>query len=137
MRLCRDCADVGRLATSLMARDSHLHARACLLCAEVCRMCADECDRHESDDYRACAKACRRFAAACETMVSSASKGAVSPASTKGTTSSCCGEVRRASLANVRGPCLHIHGTALPECHGHAERRTRSVTPVCELCEIR
>lgn len=63
-----DCAQVCRLAASLMARGSEHAAAFCRLCAEVCRNCGDECAKHDMDHCQQCAAACKRCAEECEKM---------------------------------------------------------------------
>lgn len=68
IQLDRDCADICRLASALMARNSPYAAQVCQLCAKICTACADECAKHEHDHCQECAKACRRCAEECSKM---------------------------------------------------------------------
>jgi hypothetical protein len=71
-----DCADVCRLASGAMARDSE-HAQAiCALCAQLCEACGTECGRHPMDHCQECAEACRRCAEACRRAAVHGSVGA-------------------------------------------------------------
>jgi hypothetical protein len=65
-----DCAQVCRLASSLMARGSTHAPALCALAALICDACADECARHarEHAHCRACAQACTQCAAECRRM---------------------------------------------------------------------
>lgn len=63
-----DCAEICRLATGYMSRDSECAEDLCELCADVCDMCAEECARHSMDHCKACAEACRRCAGECRRM---------------------------------------------------------------------
>jgi hypothetical protein len=68
-----DCAQVCRMASSYMARDSEFAAAICAMCADVCEACGAECEKHAMDHCRECAAACRRCAEECRRM---AEKGA-------------------------------------------------------------
>ncbi len=61
-----DCADLCRLASTLMARGSEYARDVCRICASVCEACADECARHDTDHCQRCAEACRRCAHECK-----------------------------------------------------------------------
>ncbi|WP_338124675.1 four-helix bundle copper-binding protein [Pseudomonas coleopterorum] len=67
-KLDRDCADMCRLAATLMARQSPLANEFCALCAKACKACADECGNHRADHCQHCAQACHACAQACEAM---------------------------------------------------------------------
>jgi hypothetical protein len=60
--LDRDCADVCRLAVTLMSRDSRFARDFSVLCAVVCDACANECERHSAEHCRRCTAACRKSA---------------------------------------------------------------------------
>jgi hypothetical protein len=67
-----DCAEICRLASAAMARDSE-HAQAiCRLCADMCEACGEECGKHQMDHCQACAQACRRCAQECLRMAQAA-----------------------------------------------------------------
>ncbi|UVE16530.1 four-helix bundle copper-binding protein [Pseudomonas sp. LS44] len=68
IRLDRDCADMCRLSTSLMARDSALVDEICRLCAIACQACAEECGKHAHDHCRQCAETCQRCVVECEAV---------------------------------------------------------------------
>lgn len=61
-----DCADLCRLASTLMVRDSEYARDVCSICATVCEACADECSKHDIDHCQRCAQACRRCASECK-----------------------------------------------------------------------
>jgi hypothetical protein len=63
-----DCAQICRLASGFMARNSELAGALCETCAEVCDACGDECERHDMQHCKDCAAACRRCADACREM---------------------------------------------------------------------
>lgn len=63
-----DCAQVCRLASSTMARDSEFASMICQMCAEICEACGEECARHQMSHCQECAQACRRCAAECRRM---------------------------------------------------------------------
>lgn len=65
-----DCAQICRVAASLMARGSDQAQAFCRLCADICNACADECGQHQMDHCQKCAEACRACAAECERMAS-------------------------------------------------------------------
>ena len=67
-----DCAQVCRLAASVMARGSEFAGAICQICAEICEACGEECERHPPDHCQQCAEACRRCAEACRQMASKA-----------------------------------------------------------------
>lgn len=67
-----DCAQVCRLAASLMARGSEFASALCTLCADICAACGDECGKHSMDHCQQCAQACRRCADECRRMAGSA-----------------------------------------------------------------
>lgn len=62
----RDCADICRLALTLMARGSEFVSQICALCAEICQACGDECVKHKKMEHcQRCAEACYRCAEEC------------------------------------------------------------------------
>ena len=63
-----DCADVCRLASAVMARDSSRAQEICLLCASICDACAAECEKHQHEHCKQCAEACRKCADECRDM---------------------------------------------------------------------
>jgi hypothetical protein len=63
-----DCADLCRLAASLLTRDSPLHPMACALCAEACQRAARDCERLEDENLRQLAEVCRQTANWCRRM---------------------------------------------------------------------
>ncbi|PAU51174.1 four-helix bundle copper-binding protein [Pseudomonas sp. PIC25] len=68
IRLDRDCADMCRLASRLMCRESALVDEICRLCAIACRACGQECAKHLHEHCQQCAQACERCAEECESM---------------------------------------------------------------------
>lgn len=68
-QLNRDCADICRLASALMARGSEFASQICALCAEICQTCGDECAKHkEMEHCQRCAEVCYRCAEECRKM---------------------------------------------------------------------
>lgn len=63
-----DCAQICRLAASVMARGGEAAAAFCQLCAQVCEMCGEECGKHQMQHCQDCAAACRRCAQECRQM---------------------------------------------------------------------
>ena len=70
IQLDMDCAEICRLASAYMARESELVTEMCSFCADVCAACAEECERHAMDHCRRCAEACRECANECQRMLS-------------------------------------------------------------------
>ena len=68
IKLDRDCADICRLAATLMARGSPFANEICVLCAKICKACGQECGTHEAEHCQQCSKACLACAQACESM---------------------------------------------------------------------
>jgi len=69
IQLDLDCAEICRLASAYMARDSELSGEISALCARVCEWCAEECERHDMEHCRRCAKACRECARECGALL--------------------------------------------------------------------
>ena len=65
IRLDRDCADICRLAATLLIRDSVIGHQFILICEEICQLCENECQKHEMEHCKACANACKKCAEAC------------------------------------------------------------------------
>ena len=65
-----DCADVCRMAASVMARDSAQIPAVCELCARICEACAQECESHEAAHCQDCAESCRHCAELCRALIS-------------------------------------------------------------------
>lgn len=63
-----DCAQICRLASAFMSRDSELASELCNACADVCEACGAECAKHDMDHCKRCAEACRRCAQECRRM---------------------------------------------------------------------
>ncbi|MFT3859524.1 MAG: four-helix bundle copper-binding protein [Aquabacterium sp.] len=63
-----DCAQICRLASSFMSRDSVHSAAVCTLCADICDACGKVCSQHPMDHCQACAVACKRCADECRRM---------------------------------------------------------------------
>lgn len=66
-----DCAEICRIATAYMARESEFATQMCALCADVCLECAAECGKHAMEHCSRCAQACRRCAEECHRMAHS------------------------------------------------------------------
>ena len=70
IKLNIDCADVCRLAASLLSRGSEHGLHLLDECAELCDACADECESHSDMGHcKKCAEVCRHCASACIEMV--------------------------------------------------------------------
>jgi hypothetical protein len=69
VRLLMDCAEICKLSTSFMLRDSEFAAKLCELCAEVCERCAQDCASMEDDTMAECAEVCRKCAESCRQMM--------------------------------------------------------------------
>ena len=63
-----DCAQICRMAASLMARGSSFAGAVCKVCADACQACGDECARHQVSHCQECAQACHRCADECRRM---------------------------------------------------------------------
>ncbi|NTV11536.1 MAG: four-helix bundle copper-binding protein [Zoogloea sp.] len=63
-----DCADICRLASTAMARNSDYVDTLCVVCADICDACAQECSRHPMEHCRQCADMCKRCADECRRM---------------------------------------------------------------------
>ncbi|XXF01098.1 four-helix bundle copper-binding protein [Pseudomonas sp. D3-10] len=64
----RDCAEMCKLAATLMARESILAKAHCALCARIFRACGEECGEHKADHCQHCAEAWMAYAASCEAV---------------------------------------------------------------------
>jgi hypothetical protein len=71
-----DCAQICRLAASVMARGSEMSPQVCEVCALICEACGEECARHEAAHCQECAEACRRCAQECRAMSGRSARGA-------------------------------------------------------------
>lgn len=61
-----DCADICRLTSQLLERNSDNVDIFLKLCHEMCERCADECEKHPQMEHcKKCAEACRKCAAIC------------------------------------------------------------------------
>lgn len=70
IKLNIDCADVCRLAASLLSRGSEHGLHLLDECAELCDACADECESHADMGHcKKCAEVCRHCAGTCIEMV--------------------------------------------------------------------
>lgn len=69
IELDMDCAELCRLASAFMARNSPFALDLCRLCAQVCDKCAEVCARHDHDHCQDCARACKRCADECRLML--------------------------------------------------------------------
>jgi len=62
----QDCADICRLTSQLLERNSDNVDIFLKLCHEMCERCADECEKHPQMEHcKKCAEACRKCAAMC------------------------------------------------------------------------
>lgn len=66
MTLCQDSAELCKLASAAMARNSENVKVICSLCADICQACADECAKYQMSFCQECAKACRLCAQECQ-----------------------------------------------------------------------
>jgi hypothetical protein len=71
MMMCRDCADICRMASMMMCRGSEYAKQMCNMCADICEACAIECEKMSSkmDMCKQCADACRKCAQECRNMM--------------------------------------------------------------------
>ena len=70
IKLNIDCADVCRLAASLLSRGSEHGLHLIDECAELCDACADECEKHSGMEHcKKCAEVCKHCAGTCIEMV--------------------------------------------------------------------
>jgi hypothetical protein len=67
-----DCAEICRLASAYMARNSMFAAQLCKQCEEVCEACGEECAKHQMAHCQRCAEACRRCADECRRIAQAA-----------------------------------------------------------------
>lgn len=67
----RDCADMCRMASCMMARGSEYAKQSCNMCADVCEACAMECDKMagKMEQCKQCADMCRACAQECRSMM--------------------------------------------------------------------
>jgi hypothetical protein len=63
-----DCAQLCRVASGFVSRESEASMAVCNTCADLCDMCAEECGKHPMQHCQDCAAACRRCAAECRKM---------------------------------------------------------------------
>ncbi len=69
VKLNIDCAEVCRLAASLLSRGSAHGVHLLHECAELCEKCADECEKHQHMEHcKKCADVCRHCAEECSAM---------------------------------------------------------------------
>jgi hypothetical protein len=66
IRTDRDCADICRLTSAFIARNSPHAPHIIKECIEICQKCADECGKHQHDHCQQCAQACRECVEACK-----------------------------------------------------------------------
>lgn len=69
IQLDRDCAEICKLTSSALARDSEAAKTLLQACAEICRMCGEECAKHEAQHCQECAQACKRCEEACRSAM--------------------------------------------------------------------
>jgi hypothetical protein len=78
IRLLLDCAEICQTTADFLPRGSNLHLTICNACVVVSLKCAAACEELIEDELmQSCAAACRRAAAACQTLVASVSEPAV------------------------------------------------------------
>lgn len=65
-RLLTACAEICRSCAHILLLNSSLYRAVCKACAEICEQCAHNCDR--VGDMPECAQACRECADACEKL---------------------------------------------------------------------
>ena len=66
IRLNQDCADICRLAATLLARNSAHSHHLMQQCIEICEACAEECEKHSHMQHcLECAEKCRECAEEC------------------------------------------------------------------------
>lgn len=71
-----DCAQLCRLVSAYMARDSEHATVLCATCADLCDACGEECEKFTDMEHcKQCAEACRQCAQACRQMSSTAGSG--------------------------------------------------------------
>ncbi|MEO5675346.1 MAG: four-helix bundle copper-binding protein [Chitinophagales bacterium] len=73
IRLDKECAQVCRLAASLIASGSAYAAEVVDICSDICAGCAGECEKHDHEHCRICAVACRQCEEACQNFAPSSS----------------------------------------------------------------
>lgn len=66
------CAEVCRLAASLVSKGELFMPEICGFCAKVCNACADECARHQNEHCLESAFFCRQCAEACSKLTAHA-----------------------------------------------------------------
>jgi len=68
--MSRDCADMCRMASTMMCRGSEYVRQMCNMCADMCDACAMECEKHSSmmEECKQCADMCRSCAQECRNM---------------------------------------------------------------------
>ena len=71
MMMCRDCADMCRMASMMMARGSEYVKQMCNMCADMCEACAMECEKMggKMEICKQCAEMCRMCAQECHNMM--------------------------------------------------------------------
>lgn len=79
IRLCRDVADIARLNSALLARDSAFGPEAAELFVTVAEACAQECAQHRHRHCQECAEVLPRAAQATRKMLSSFGTGQTTP----------------------------------------------------------
>lgn len=66
IRLDRDCAEICKLTSSALARNSESAKVLLQACAEICRECGIECASHQHMEHcQQCAEACKACEEAC------------------------------------------------------------------------
>ena len=69
VKLNIDCADVCKLAASLLSRGSEHGNHLLEECAEICEACATECEKHSHMEHcKRCADVCRHCADECSAI---------------------------------------------------------------------
>lgn len=69
IRILMDCAEICRMSSSFMMRDSEFHMRTCLVCAEICAPCGESCEAFSDDpQLERCAEICLICAESCTNM---------------------------------------------------------------------
>lgn len=66
IQLDLNCADICRLTSTFLSRDSENIDEIIQVCATICEQCAAECDKHSKMEHcKRCAEICHRCADAC------------------------------------------------------------------------
>lgn len=67
IELCRECADICQLTSSMMSRESKETDGFLKLCVKIMLDCAAECEKHDDEHCQKCARVCYKCAEMCNT----------------------------------------------------------------------